>query len=144
MASGVAGSACDFGGDAERSAKTNPSGSISATPEVVEIESSLEGFDILPRRIRWTVETSLPPEQVKEVRFGIDANRKLWRDSSPPYSFGEEGTQLGTWPGPGRHRFTVRVIATDGSRTVATVTARVQKTKTDQRAIEQGLWGAWG
>ncbi len=113
------------------------------------IDSSLEGFAVLPRRIRWTVTTSVPAEEVEAVRFFVDADERprrrdvLWTDSDPPFAYGENGAQLGTWMGPGRHRFTAQVILADGSRVNETVVARVRETKTDQRVIEAGLYGLW-
>jgi hypothetical protein len=74
------------------------------------------------------------------VRFGIDERRTLWTDSDAPFSYGPTGTQLGTWVGPGRHRFIVRVVATDGSQASEAVTARVQEPKTDKHAFDRGWW----
>jgi hypothetical protein len=137
FAMGVVGSGCDFGRD---SAKNSPtSNGHTAGTEVPEINSSLEGFAILPRRIQWTVTTSLPPERVKDVRFFVDET-KLWTDPDSPFEYGEHGAQLGTWMGPGRHRFTVRVVGTDGARASETVTASVRWPKTDTPVIERKLW----
>jgi hypothetical protein len=134
--SAVAVTACDRGGSKGQS-QGETSSAASTTAESVQIESSLEGLPILPPRIPWTVTTSLPAEEIREVRFLLDGER-LWKDPNPPFAYGEEGAQLGTWMGPGRHRFTVRVIATDGSRTSETVIARVRNTKTKHE-----LWGVW-
>jgi hypothetical protein len=49
------------------------------------IKSSLEGFPQLPTRIRWSVTTSLPSAQVREVRFRVGTNR-WWVDRNPPYT----------------------------------------------------------
>jgi hypothetical protein len=131
----LAPTSCDFGEDeAKDSSPTQSEGA----PEHVEIQSSLDGFSILPRRIAWTATTSLPLGEVREVRFRLDGEG-LWSDPTPPFAYGEEGAQLGTWMGPGRHRFTVRVIATDGSRANETVIVRVRKTKTNDK-----LWNVWG
>jgi hypothetical protein len=140
--SGLGAAACDLGGGSKNGAEPTTSLPSGASAGHVEIDSSLKGFDVLPRRVEWTVTTSLPPEDVREVRFGIDG-RALWRDPDPPYTFGPDGTQLGTWMGPGRHQFVVRVFGIDGSRTIETVTARVSRTATDKRAIG-GLWQVWG
>jgi hypothetical protein len=113
-------------------------------PAEIEIRSSLEGLEVLPPRIEWTVTTSLPPERVKEVRFWVDSGPPaLWRDREPPFAYGEDGAQLGTWMGSGEHRFTVLAVATDGSRATETVVANVKAPKTDKRLIEQGFWGRY-
>jgi hypothetical protein len=143
--SGLGATACDLGGGSKDGALPTasvPTGESGGT--VVEIDSSLEPYEVLPRRVQWTVTTSLPSEDVREVRFGIDETRVLWRDLDPPYTFGPDGTQLGTWMGPGQHQFVVRVFATDGARTIETVTARVHKTATNKRAINGGLFQVWG
>jgi hypothetical protein len=109
--------ACSLGGG-EKASETGASGRSSAT-ENVTIESSLDGFEVLPRRIRWTVTTSLPPEQVRGVRFLVDSDR-WWGDDDPPYSYGVEGAFLPTaWIGSlsrsnAVHTFEVRVFATHG------------------------------
>jgi hypothetical protein len=134
----ASGASCDFGGEGSKESSTAQS---EAVHERVEIQSSLDGLSILPRRIAWTVTTSLPASEVREVRevrFRLDGLR-LWTDPTPPFAYGEEGAELGTWMGPGRHRFTVRVIATDGSRTNETVIVRVRKTKTNDKL--QNVWG---
>jgi hypothetical protein len=131
----LASASCDFG---DEGSKESSAAQSEAVPERVEIQSSLDGLSILPRRIAWTVTTSLPASEVREVRFRLDGLR-LWTDPSPPFAYGEEGAELGTWMGPGRHRFTVRVIATDGSRTNETVIVRVRKTKTNDKL--QNVWG---
>jgi hypothetical protein len=142
MAAGilVAVSGCDRGGSESQSQGETPS-AASTTAERVQIESSLEGLPLLPPRIAWKVTTSLPAEEIREVRFFLDGDR-LWKDPDAPFAYGEEGAELGTWMGPGRHRFTVRVIAKDGSRTSETVIARVPKRKTD-RLPEDLLYGSW-
>jgi hypothetical protein len=126
---------CDFGRD---ESKDNSPTQSEAAPEQVEIQSSLDGFSILPRRIAWTATTSLPPGEVRVVHFRLDG-KGLWSDPTPPFAYGEEGAQLGTWMGPGRHRFTVRVIATDGSPANETVIVRVRKTKTNDKL--RNVWG---
>jgi hypothetical protein len=131
----LASASCDFG---DEGSKESSAAQSEAVPERVEIQSSLDGLSILPRRIARNVTTSLPASEVREVRFRLDGLR-LWTDSSPPFAYGEEGAELGTWMGPGRHRFTVAVIATDGSRAKETVIAHVRKTETND-----DLWNVWG
>ena len=118
-----------MGGDEAKNSPSQTSPSREAAgAEAPEIHSSLEGFAVLPRRVQWTVTTSLAPEQVKAVRFIVDGVR-LWIDPDPPFEYGEHGAQLGTWMGPGRHRFEVRLVALDGSRTSETVVTTVRRTK---------------
>jgi hypothetical protein len=131
----LASASCDFG---DEGSKESSAAQSEAVPERVEIQSSLDSLSILPRRIARNVTTSLPASEVREVRFRLDGLR-LWTDSSPPFAYGEEGAELGTWMGSGPHRFTVAAIATDGSRAKETVIAHVRKTETND-----DLWNVWG
>jgi hypothetical protein len=122
-ASALAG--CDWGGDA--GSKESSSGA-QTTVEAPAIESSLEGLDVLPARIRWSVTTSLPSEQVQAVYFFVDRDR-WWADSVAPFTFGPEGAFLATrWlsgPKAGRtHEFKVRVVAKNGERWSKVLLAR--------------------
>jgi hypothetical protein len=117
--------ACDSGGK-EAGSTQAPTGSTERSPT---IESSLEGFRVLPPHIRWTATTSLPAEDVRAVRFIVDGS-PIWTDFDSPYSYGEEGAYLATrsfsyGEDESRHRFTVRVEATNGERRSETVEARV-------------------
>jgi hypothetical protein len=133
--------ACDRGGGegaksrAETSANSEAGGTTS-TGKSVEIESSLEGLSVLPRRVRWTARTSLPADQVREVRFLIDRFR-YWSDPSSPFTYGEGGASL-AWVGAGAHRFTVQVIETDGSKWSEAVIARGRRTHRGRRFY--GIW----
>jgi hypothetical protein len=89
---------CDLGDDGSTDGSPTESDCV---PQHVEIHSSLDSFAILPRRIAWTGTTSLPDREVREMLFLLDGER-LWRDPSPPFAYGEDGAQLGTWMGPGR------------------------------------------
>jgi hypothetical protein len=62
----LAPTSCDFGED---EAKDSSPAQSEGAPEHAEIQSSLDGFSILPRRIAWTATTSLPLGEVREVRF---------------------------------------------------------------------------
>jgi hypothetical protein len=130
--------ACDRSEDKESGRSTG------TTTANVEITSSLEGMKVLPRRVRWTATTSLPPERIKHVRFLVDRQR-LWTDQSPPFSYGEEGAYLVAsihWiPGLAKRHFTVRVAATDGSVWKETVVAQVPKPQISRRVPAYGLWG---
>jgi hypothetical protein len=119
--------ACDSGKQA--GSMQAPTTSTQTAPTV---ESSLDGLTVLPSRIRWSATTSLPSEQVREVRFLVDDYR-LWVDRSPPYTYGPDGAYLATrWAtssrrGPDLHAFTVKVIGENGERLAETVHARTPK-----------------
>jgi hypothetical protein len=139
-------SSCDSGEES----RSRGTGTSSREPTAnVSIESSLEGFAILPPHIRWTATTSLPAEQIKDVRFLVDRTT-FWIDAEPPYSYGEEGAYLATRyfyspysdkEGQSGHRFTVRVKGIDGSVWREHVIARVQKPRIAKRAPTYGIWG---
>jgi hypothetical protein len=117
--------ACDSGGSDATDASTAAAGTQERSAQIV---SSLEGLEVLPARARWTVTTSLTPSEVREVRFILDGTR-IWTDAEAPFAYGEDDAYLGTWMGSGRHRFTVRVVAADGSKTAETVVTTVRRTK---------------
>ena len=81
--------ACDAGGDSERS-ESATSGRPASTVERVEVASSLEGMSTLPRHVHWVATTSLPAQEVKEVRF-LAGPYRVWTDFEPPYTYGPEG-----------------------------------------------------
>jgi hypothetical protein len=98
-------------------------------PEVT-VTSSLEGQTVLPRLIPWSVSTSLPAGQVREVRFLVD-DKLRWVDREPPYTYAGDGGYL-VAPSLVRyatrgdsHSFTAQVVALDGSESSATVDAGV-------------------
>jgi hypothetical protein len=130
---------CDLGDDGSTDGSPTESDSV---PEHVEIHSSLDGFAILPRRIAWTGTTSLPDREVREMLFLLDGER-LWRDPSPPLPTAKTALSSGHGWALAGHRFTLRVVATDGSRESETVIARVQNRPTAQRLIERGMRGLY-
>jgi hypothetical protein len=96
--------------DSSREAETLPG------PNAVEVNSSLAGVSVLPGRLHWSVTTSLPADEVREVRFTIDG-RRYWTDYEPPFSYGEEGGYfVTTWLSPGRHRFSANVFDVRGDK----------------------------
>jgi hypothetical protein len=109
----------------------------------VHVTSSLEEMAVLPRHVRWTATTSLPPEEIERVDFKIDGGR-VWTDDSPPFSYGE-GAYLASsafwYPVAEKTRFVVQVKATDGSVWRKTVLARVPKPKIDPSVPAYGIWG---
>ncbi|SRR6266508_457891 len=118
-------SGCNRGGGKQTAAESSSSRSQPA----VSIHSSLEGFATLPPRIRWSITTSLPPEQVRKVSFFVDREH-WWADVVAPYTYGPQGAYLATrWLSlTGRtsrmHEFKVRVIDTNGDKWSESVRAR--------------------
>lgn len=95
-----------------------------------KVTSTLDGKAVLPHRIHWLGFPSLPHAKVAKVAFLIDG--KLgWVEHSAPYVYGaddngrNEGYLVTSWLAPGRHRFVVRVTATDGTAATDNVIARV-------------------
>jgi hypothetical protein len=124
---------CDSGREATtREPGTSAGEGTSETARSVSIESSLEGYSVLPRRVQWSVTTSLPPEQVRGIRFIVDSDR-WWGDEDPPYSYGVEGAFLPTaWIASlskpnAVHNFQVRVFATSGERWRESVRVRLPR-----------------
>ena len=109
----------------------------------MEITSSLEGRDVLPRHLRWAVSTALPADQVWRVRFLVDGKLR-WIDFEEPYSYGGDGGYLVTpWISSGnpleRHEFTAEVVTAGGSTWSATVSARVPDPVPAH--VPYGIWG---
>jgi hypothetical protein len=94
--------------------------------KTVAIASSLEGKEVLPRHLRWVVTTSLPADQVQEVRFLIDGDMS-WIDRMPPYMYGGDGGYLVTVWLTGPNEFTAQVVDRNGSISSESVTARVPR-----------------
>jgi hypothetical protein len=98
---------------------------------------------VLPRHLRWVALATLSPTQIEKVEFRIDGELR-WVEEDAPYVFGEDengqhkGYLVTTWLSPGRHRFTVRVVA--GNRIgTDTVIARVRPAP----QIPAALAGTW-
>jgi hypothetical protein len=117
----------------------NTVASTASTEGAPTIESSLEGFAVLPPRIRWSVTTSLPSAQVRAVHFNVDHGR-VWVDRSPPYTYGPEGAYLPTrWVSSlgesgHLHTFKARVIATNGEEWNNVVRARTPEANVARHA----------
>jgi hypothetical protein len=102
---------------------------LAAAAKAVTVTSILDGMTVLPRHLRWVAMPRLASSQIDKVEFRIDGKLR-WVEQNAPYVYGSDeaglhkGYLVTTWLTPGRHRFTVRVIA--GKRTGSdTVTARV-------------------
>jgi hypothetical protein len=116
LAAGVG--ACDSGRKAQEGPTAASGEQGTSSPETPTIESSFEGLAVLPPRIAWSVETSLPPGEVKAVHFFVDGDR-WWDDSVPPYTFGPQGAYfpaswLSSVSSKRTHEFMVRVKAKSG------------------------------
>jgi hypothetical protein len=89
------------------------------------LASTLDGKRVLPHRIHWIAEPSLPATKVSKVEFLIDG-RLAWAEHNPPYSYADDGGYLVTsFLKPGKHTFAVRVTPRTGQAETDTVTARV-------------------
>ena len=103
------------------------------------VSSTLDGKTVLPHRIHWLAFPKLPRSRVAEVDFLIDG-RLSWVERNPPYTYGDDRNWLVTsWLAPGRHRFTVRVKATNGATAQRTTIATVLPTP----PAPAELTGAW-
>lgn len=156
LAVAVAMAACDVGGESSgpERATSSPAAPTTSRAETVEIQSSLEPVSqpvlgergVLPRRVRWIVTPSLPPEKIREVSFLIDG-RRVWSDSDPPYTSGEEGARLATSyfydaysDRRGGQRFTAEVIGWNAASWFKTVVARVPKPQIKRNTPTFGIW----
>lgn len=118
-------------------------GSAAAAKPAFKIRSSIDGKTVLPHRIHWIARPSLPGREIKRVDFLVDG-KVAWVEHEAPYVYGEDdGTHRGylvtSWLAPGRHRFAVRAVASDGRKATAAVTARV----TPPPDLPAGLAGSW-
>jgi hypothetical protein len=110
-----------------------------------KITSTLDGKTELPRRMRWIATPSLPAYQVSKVQFFIDGGKPRWEEEHAPYTYGEDENGrhqnylVTSWLTPGRHRFTVRVLAVGGRKAQSTVVARVLPTPAPPATLA-GTW----
>jgi hypothetical protein len=98
-----------------------------AKPRPITVTSTLHGRANLPPRIRWTVTTSLPTTEVREVQFLI-GNKLRWVDRQAPYSFAGDGGYLITTLAIGvlpSVTFISRVVSNDGRTASEVVQANV-------------------
>jgi hypothetical protein len=128
-----------------------------ATP--LKITSTLDGKSVLPLEIRWIAHPNVAPAKVAKVEFLVDGTLR-GVEHAAPYNYGSDdfhghlGSLITSWLPPGRHRFTVRVVLTDGRKASRTVVARVlpapeppaelagrwQRTISTQEEIPSGTW----
>jgi hypothetical protein len=95
------------------------------TPPAFKVTSTIDGRTVLPHRIHWDAQLTLPGSQIREVDFLVDG-RVAWIEHESPYDYADNGGYLVTsWLAPGRHRFEVRAVAKDRRIAIDTITARV-------------------
>ncbi len=103
---------------------------VAAAPgKPFRVASSLDGKTVLPHRIHWLGLPTLPPAEISEVDFLIDG-KVDWVEHHVPYVYGDNhgphrNYLVTSWLRPGKHRFTVRAVASDGRTATDTVVARV-------------------
>ena len=91
----------------------------------LRVTSSLDGKTVLPLRLHWIGRPQAAGSKVKELDFLIDG-RLGWVEHGAPYVYGDDGNWLVTsFLTPGVHTFVVRMLTTDGRRSLDTVRARV-------------------
>jgi hypothetical protein len=121
-----------------------PSALANTNAQPFEVTSTLKGKTVLPHRMHWVTNPALPAKQVALVQFLIDGKVR-WIERSAPYVYGgdDDGENRGylitTWLTAGRHDFSVRVTATNGTKATETVTARVLPAPAPPAALE-GTW----
>jgi hypothetical protein len=118
--------------------------SVGAAPsKPFKVASTLDGRTVLPHRIHWLGQPTLPPAEMQEVDFLIDG-KVDWIEHHAPYVYSEDdGKNVGylvtSWLTPGLHRFTVRAVAIDGRKATDTVQARVLPAPAPP-AVLAGTW----
>lgn len=96
----------------------------------IRITSSIDGKRVLPLRSRWLASPKVPSAKVAEVDFLIDGKVRCI-ERFAPYNYGSDdfhghlGYLVTSWLSPGKHRFTVRAVLTNGQKATHTVVARV-------------------
>jgi hypothetical protein len=107
-----------------------------------KVTSTLDGKNLLPRRVAWTASTpGLPRSELKSggIGFLIDGKIVGFTDEQP-YTFPDHGGYLvTTWLKPGAHTFTVRAHAKDGTIIEDNVTARTVAPAAPPAALA-GTW----
>jgi hypothetical protein len=108
-----------------------------------KVASTLDGKKVLPHHIHWLSMPTLPPAKISEVDFLVDG-KLAWVEHKAPYVYSEDdgphrGYLVTSWLTPGKHRFAVRAVATDGRTATDTVIARVLPAP-DPPAALAGRW----
>jgi hypothetical protein len=88
------------------------------------VTSTLSGKHLLPHRIHWLGNPTLPSSAIREVDFLIDG-KLSWVEHHSPYTYGYDGNYLVTsWMKPGLHTFRLVAVATNGRRATTVSQAR--------------------
>lgn len=112
---------------------------VASRSTTLTVSSTLSHRQVLPHRIRWLGNPSLPPSKIREVDFLIDG-RLSWVEHHAPYSYGYDGNYLVTsWMRAGRHAFTVVAVAIDGRRATISTRARTSAPNPPPSALA-GSW----
>lgn len=128
-----------------QSVSTPTATSTVAQSTTVKVTSSLDGLNVLPTRLPWTVVPQVSGgsgagSSVSEVDFSIDG-QAAWVEHAAPYAYGSEGNVLvTTFLKPGPHTFTAHVVTADGTSADDTVTARVQPSPPVPAALLGVTW----
>src|ERR1044072_9039424 len=81
----------------------------------LSVHSSLNDKTVVPHRVKW-VATVQPAAVPVKVLFLIDGKVR-WVETKAPFVYGDDSDWLVTsWLKPGRHRFTVRAVSSDGAK----------------------------
>lgn len=108
-------------------------------PAAFTVKSTLDGTTVVPARVHWIAQPSLPSSRIREVDFLIDGELR-WVERRAPYSYGSDGDWLVTsFLTPGMHRFSVRATTTDGRSATDVRIARV----TQPDPLPSGIAGNW-
>jgi hypothetical protein len=98
---------------------------LAANGPAQRVTSTFDGKTVLPHRIHWVANPTLPRTRISEVVFLIDG-KVSWIEHNPPYTYGNDGNWLVTsFLTPGIHRFAVQAITNSGKVATDRVTARV-------------------
>jgi hypothetical protein len=116
------------------------SAAAEGTKQSFKVTSTLDGKKVLPHRIHWFAFPNMSASRVAEVDFLIDG-KLSWIEHHAPYAYGYNANYLVTsWLAPGAHHFTVRAIATDGSRATDSTVARVLPTPPPPSQLADTRW----
>ena len=109
-----------------------------------KVTSTLDGKTVLPHRLYWLGYPSIAPAKIKEVDFLIDG-KLAWAEHTAPYVYAgddngkNKGYLVTTWLSPGKHRFEVRAVGTDGTTRTDLVISRVLPAPAPPAALA-GTW----
>lgn len=108
-----------------------------------KVTSTLDGKRALPHRILWIARTTLPSDQIIQVDFLIDGKVR-WVEHQAPYVYGgDSGAHraylVTSFLSPGKHKFAIRAIGSNGSSATDNFVSRVPPSP----AVPDALAGTW-